>query len=472
MKRRSSTFLAAALAGSILLAACGGGQKPAAPAPAGSQPASQQPQKAEPGKKVTLTVATVNNPDMKNMESLTGEFTRATGIEVKYVVLPENDLRQKVTEDVATGAGKFDIVTIGTFDAQIWAKQKWILPLNPLFDKLPAEEKQKYDLDDIFPTIREALSYNGQLYAIPFYGESSMLYYRKDLLSAKGITLPERPTWQQVADAAKALHDPANGVAGICLRGLPGWGELLAPLNPTINTFGGRWFDEQWNPQLTTPEVKQAVSFYVNLVRNYGQPGAPSSGFTECLNLMANGKAAMWVDATVAAGFLEDPKNSKVVGKIGYAYAPTAVTPKGANWLWAWSLAIESSSKNPEAAFKFLTWATSKEYISLVGEKLGWVVAPPGTRVSTYQNEKYKKAAPFADIVQKSILSANEKDATAKPVPYTGVQYVRIPEFTGLGTEVSQNISAAIAGKMSVDEALQKSQDLALKAVTQGGYKK
>jgi sorbitol/mannitol transport system substrate-binding protein len=419
---------------------------------------------------VTLTVATVNNPDMVTVQSLTSNFTNQTGIKVTYVTLPENELRNKVTADVATGAGKFDIATIGTYDTPIWAKNKWVVPYKPLLNTLPPATRKAYNLGDVFPTIRDALSYRGQLYAVPFYGESSMLYYRKDLLSAKHLTMPLHPTWQHVAAVAKALN--SSSVHGICLRGKPGWGEALAVLNTVINTYGGRWYDMGWNAQLTSPAVKRAVTFYVNLVRQYGEPGAAADGFTECETLMATGKVAMWNDATVAAGFLEDPKQSLEVGKIGFAYAPTAVTPKGSHWLWAWSLAIEAASKHKLAAAEFLTWATSMQYVNLVGTTKGWVTIPPGTRVSTYRNSNYRKAAPFAPIVLSSILTANQSNATLLPVPYKGIQYVEIPEFTGLGTRISELISSAIAGRTSVNAALAAAQKDAQQTAIHGGYKK
>ncbi len=425
---------------------------------------------AQPFKGVTLTVATVNNPDMKVMQKLTGTFEQQTGIKVNYVTLPENDLRKKVTEDVALGAGKFDIATIGTYDAPIWAKNNWIEPLSPMLDKMSADEQKQYDLNDIFPSIRNALSYNGQLYAFPFYGESSMLYYNKDMLAKANVTMPEEPTWEQVANIAKKVK-AANNVPGIVLRGLPGWGEVLAPLDTMINAFGGSWFDMNWNAQLTSPDTKRAVNFYANLLKDAGEPGPTSTGFTEALTLMSTGKAAMWYDATVAAGFLNDPKQSQVAGKIGYALAPVD-KKKNNGWLWAWSLAVESSSKHKDAAFAFIKWATSKDYIQLVGEKQGWGVAPPGTRQSTYANPKYKEAAPFADLVLKSILNADYKKPTLNPVPYEGVQYVAIPEFQQLGTEVSQQIAAAIAGNKSVDDALKASQEIANKVAKDGGYQK
>jgi sorbitol/mannitol transport system substrate-binding protein len=419
----------------------------------------------------TLKIATVNNGDMIVMQSLTSKFRKKYGIKVKYVTLPENVLRQKVTADVATGGGQFDIVTVGTYEVPIWAKKKWIVNLKPYFSKLPATASKAYDLKDVIQKVKLGLSYKNNLHALPFYGESSMTYYNKKLFTAAGLKMPLHPTWKQIKSFAAKLDKPSANQYGICLRALPGWGEFGAPLTTVINTFGGRWFNMKWEPQLTAPETKKAVKFYVDLVRKYGEPGATSSGFTECETAMAQGKTAMWVDATVAAGQLTDPKKSKVAKDIGFAYAPTAVTPRGSHWLWVWSLAIEASSKHKDAAFKFLTWATSKGYIKLVANKNGWGAVPPGTRVSTYKNPNYKKAAgKFASIVLRSMVTADPKHQTLKPVPYTGVQFVGIPEFQRIGTLVTQNLAGAVAGHTSVDSALRTSQRQVERIMKQAGY--
>ncbi|MDX6426838.1 MAG: polyol transport system substrate-binding protein [Gaiellaceae bacterium] len=421
----------------------------------------------------TLTIATVNNPDMIVMQSLTSAFTKKYGINVKYVTLPENTLRQKVTSDVATGGGQFDIATVGTYDVPIWAKNKWLVSINPYFSKLSASASSAYDLKDVLPKVRLGLSYKNQLYALPFYGESSMTYYNKKLFAAAGLKMPLHPTWDQVATFAAKLNKPSANRYGICLRGLPGWGEFGAPLTTVVNTFGGEWFNMKWEPQLTSPAFEAAANFYVNLIRKSGEPGATSSGFTECETAMAQGRTAMWVDATVAAGQLTDPTKSQVAKDIGFAYAPTKVTPLGSHWLWSWSLAVEASSKNKDAAFKFLTWATSRDYIKLVASKNGWASVPPGTRISTYKNPSYKKAAgAFESIVLNSMLTADPTHSTLHKVPYTGVQFVGIPEFQNIGTLVTQNLAGALAGSTSVSSALSTSQSQVTRIMKQGGYLK
>jgi sorbitol/mannitol transport system substrate-binding protein len=401
----------------------------------------------------SITVAAVGNPQMEDLQKLVPEFQKAhSNIQVKIVILPENQLRQQVTQDVATHSGRFDLSMIGTYEVPLWAKNGWIENLAPYVQKTSS-----YQPDDLIPGVAKALSYKGSLYAVPFYGESSFLMYRRDMLQAAGVSLSQSPTWDEVAAAAHAVNNPSKGIAGICLRGLPGWGEQLAPLDTVVNTFGGRWYDEQWNAQLTSPKFKEAVNFYVNLIKTAGEPGAANAGFGECLNAYNGGKVAMWYDATVgASNFTGD-----AAANSGYALAPTKIKPYS-GWLWAWSLGVPSTSTKKDAAWTFAAWATSADYIKLVGTKLGWNHVPPGTRTSTYQISDYQKVAgSFAQLTLDSITHADVNHPTVDPVPYTGIQYVDIPEFQELGTQVSQQIAAAIAGTTSVDQALQQAQQLA-----------
>ncbi|MGR9308108.1 ABC transporter substrate-binding protein [Rhizobium leguminosarum] len=411
----------------------------------------------------TLTIATVNNGDMIRMQKLTDDFkAKNPGIDLEWVTLEENVLRQKVTTDIATKGGQYDVLTIGTYEVPIWAKQDWLLPL----DNLGAN----YDVDDLLPAIRSGLTVDGKLYAAPFYGESSMVMYRKDLFDAAGLKMPDAPTWDFVADAARKITNKDKEIYGICLRGKAGWGENMAFLTAMSNSFGARWFDEKWKPQFDQPEWKDTLDFYVKLMKDAGPPGASSNGFNENLALFQTGKCGMWIDATVAASFVADPKQSQVADKVGFALAPDKGLGKRGNWLWAWSLAIPAGTQKAEAAEKFVAWATSKEYSNLVAEKEGWLNAPPGTRKSLYANADYQKAASFAKMTLDSINAADPSKPTVKPVPYVGIQFVAIPEFQGIGTAIGQQFSAALAGQLSVDQALQSAQQLTTREMTKAGY--
>jgi sorbitol/mannitol transport system substrate-binding protein len=411
------------------------------------------------GTEDSLTVLMVGNPQMVDIEKLTADhFTKDTGIEVNYTILPENELRDKVTQDIATQAGQYDVATIGAYEVPIWSKNEWLQPL----DDYVSDES--FDKDDLLePIVQLMTGEDGNLYALPFYGESSFLMYRKDIFEREGIEMPEQPTWDEVAAAAAKVDGAEPGMKGICLRGLPGWGEQFAPLTTVVNTFGGTWFTEDWEAQVNSPEFTEAVNFYVDLVKKHGEPGAAQAGFTECLNAMSQGKVAMWYDATSAAGSLEDPKVSKVAGKVGYALAPVKETDNS-GWLWSWAWAMPKTTQNADTAAEFMMWASSKEYEQLVGEELGWARVPAGKRSSTYEIPEYKEAAAaFGDLTLKAIESAKPTDPGVQPRPTVGVQYVAIPEFQDLGTKVSQDIAAAMAGRGTVEEALDKGQEEAEK---------
>lgn len=409
-----------------------------------------------------LTVATVNNGHMIEMQKLTSHFEKANpDVNVKWVTLDEGTLRQRITTDIATKGGQFDVMTIGMYEAPIWGKKGWLHELN--FDS-------DYDTNDILPAMRGGLSADGKLYAAPFYGESSMIMYRKDLMDKANMSMPDNPTWGHVADAAAAMTDKNNGVYGICLRGKPGWGDNMAFLTTMANSFGARWFDEDWKPQLDSPAWNHAVNFYVDLLTKYGPPGSSGNSFNEILALFNEGKCGMWIDATIAASFVSDPKQSKVAEHVAYAQSPVAVTNRGANWLWAWSLAVPQGTKQSDDALKFVEWATSKEYIELVGKTNGWASVPTGTRSSTYANPKFQAAANFADAELKAIQSANPSNSTQEPTPYTGVQFAAIPEFQAIGVVVGQQMTAALAGDKSVDEALYDAQKAADREMRKSGY--
>ena len=411
-----------------------------------------------------LVVATVNNGHMIEMQKHTADFEKANpDIKLKWVTLEEGTLRSRVTTDIATKGGQFDVMTIGMYETPIWGKKGWLKELKP---------DAAYDVDDLLPAMRNGLSVDGKLFAAPFYGESSMLMYRKDLTDKAGIKFSERPTWVEVRDAAAKIHDPKAGVYGICLRGKPGWGDNMAFVTTMANSFGGQLFDMGWKPQFESKPWHDAVTFYVDLLKKYGPPGSSANSFNEILALYNEGKCGMWIDATIAASFITDPKQSKVADKVAFAQGPTSATAKGANWLWAWALAIPAGTKNTEAAQKFITWATSKDYINLIAKDKGWAAVPTGTRKSTYANPEFLKAAKFADAEKKAIDSANPNDSTLPKSPYVGVQFAAIPEFQAIGLAVGQQLTSALSGKVTVDQALKASQAAAEREMKKGGYYK
>lgn len=443
--RRRAVAAGLAAAGiSMAVAACAG---------AGSVPSATQ--NSDTG---TITVAVVSNPLITDqMIPLTQSvFEKENpGIHVKFAVYAEGDLRAAIEKDVATHSNEFNVVMISPYEAPLFARNGWLDDLTKKF----ITQDPGYDAKDLLPPVAKALSYQGDLYAAPFYGESSMLYYRKSLLAKAGITMPAHPTWQQVAAAAAKLNQPGKS-SGICLRGLAGWGDNMASLDTVVNTFGGQWFDMHWKPQLTSPAFESAANFYVNLTRKYGESGASNDSFNQLLTLYGQGQCAMWYDSTVAATSIVSTYPS-IAKDTGYAFAPTEKT-KDSGWLYSWAMGIPSGTPDQGAAWKFASWASSRQFDTLVAQKYGWSAVPPGSRTSLYQNPAYQKAAaPFANITLQSLDGADPDHPTVNPAPYVGIQYVDVPQFETLGLQVGEQVAGAISGSESVSQALRTSQSYA-----------
>lgn len=420
-----------------------------------------------PGEKdpTTLSIAIVNNGDMIRLKELSKEFeAEHPAIRLKWVMLEENILRQRVTTDVAIRGGQYDIVMIGAYEVPVWAKRNWLTPLDDLG---PA-----YQADDLIGAIREAVTYNHTQYAAPFNGESAMTYYRTDLFRQAGIDMPAIPSWEFLIQAAAKLHRPDEGVYGLCLRGKAGWGENMGLIVSMANSYGARLFDMNWQPQFDTPEWRATITTYVDALRHYGPPGAAANGFNENLAMFAQGKCALWFDSTAAAPFLSAPETSTVSDRLGFAPPPDENLGRQSGWLWTWAFAIPASSRKADAAKTFIGWAAGPAYFNLVAERAGWLAVPPGTRKSLYTNPDYRRVAPFADMTLNVIDAVNTAAPTVKPVPYAGVQFAAIPEYQGIGTEVGQQFAAAVAGQVSAEDALAEAQASAKRQMTAAGYYK
>ena len=445
-QKRMITMGAGALSATLVLAACSGAGGGGG---GGGDAAAENGGTAD-----TINVIMVNNPQMVDLQELTEEhFTAESGITVNYTVLPENDVRDRISQEFSSQSGQYDVATISNYEVPIFGTNEWLAPLDDF-----AEGDAEFALDDILGPITESMrGPDGDLFGIPFYGESSFTMYRTDVFDELGLTMPDNPTWDEIAELAEQVHTSDAGMAGICLRGLPGWGQIFAPLTTVVNTFGGTWVDEDWAPQVDPPEFVEAVEFYVDLVTSYGQSGAAQSGFTECLNNMTQGETAMWYDATSAAGSLE-ASGSPVQGQVGYAPAPVKETD-GAGWLYAWSWGVQAASEKQDAAWEFISWASSQEYEELVGAELDWSRVPAGKRASTYENPDYLEVAgAFAEPTLEAIEAARPTDPGLQPRPVVGIQFMAFPEFADLATRVSEDVSSAIAGQMAVQEALDAGQ--------------
>ena len=408
----------------------------------------------------SINVLMVNNPQMLELQKLTADnFTKQSGIKVNFVVKVEQDMRDTASTEFGNQSGQYDVATLSNFEIPYYAKAGWIADMQSI------ASDSAFDQADILPSMSSSLSYNGKIYGEPFYGESSFLMYRKDVFAKLGIKVPDNPTWTQVAEWAAKADGSRAGMKGICLRGLAGWGDNLAPLTTVVNTMGGTWFDQGWNAQVNTGGFKKAANFYVDLIHKHGEAGAATFSFPQCLAAMQGGKTSRWYDATSAAGSLE-ASSSPVKGKIGYVAAPHEMTPQ-AGWLYSWAWAIEKATKHLDDAKKFVAWASSKDYEQLVAKDTtnstgGPTNVPAGKRASTYADPTYLKVAgSFATPTLNAIKNAPATNPGVQKRPYTGIQFVGIPAFTDFGLTCAKAVSSAIAGSESTDSALNSCQKVA-----------
>jgi polyol transport system substrate-binding protein len=430
-------------------------------------------EKGAAGGPVTINVAYPNNPICSALAKITVDKFKAAGITVNTAVLPENDLRQKLTTEASTGGTTYDIFIIGPYEAQTWARNHWLEDMEPYFKTLSPDQLAAYDRADQIQGMVQSLALNGDSYAMPFYGESSFIMYNKELFAAKGLTMPEHPTWDQIYDLAVKINDPANGIVGMTMRGAPGWGMSGAPFVTIVNAFGGQFYDMNWHATVDTPEQRAAWEMYKKILRDAGQKDILSYTYNECIALMKSGKCGIYYDATSIAPPLE-AADSVIKGKVGYAFAPVEKLQKNTAWLWNWSMGInpKSSDAKKKAAFQYILWATSKDYVklSLQIDPSG-ASTPPASRSSTYQLPQYA-SLPYARLTLLTLQNMDFNHPTLNPVPYHGLQYIAIPEFADIGTKMTQNLADYVVDKMTLDQAIQNTQAVFEQAAKDGGYQK
>ncbi len=421
---------------------------------------------------VEVNIALANNPLSQALAKIAQEEYSAEGVSVNISVLPENDLRQRLTTEASTGGTTYDIFYLGPYEAATWAKNGWLENLEPYFKGLSAADAAWYDRGDLIQGMAQSLSVDGEAYALPFYGESSFIMYNKELFAQKGLTMPAEPTWDEIYELAKKIHDPAKGIVGMTMRGAPGWGMSGAPFVTMVNAFGGRFFDMDWNATVDTPEQREAWAMYKKILREAGQADILSYTYNECIGLMASGKCGIYYDATSIAPPLE-ADDSKVQGKMGYVMAPHDKLKTNTAWLWNWAMGLNpnSSKAKKDAAFDFMLWATSKDYVKMTVEMdPTGASTPPASRSSTYELPVYA-AAPYADMTLKSLEGMDFTKPTVDPVPYVGLQYIAIPEFADAGTKMTEYLADYVVDKISLDEAIRKTQAVFEQVAIDGSYK-
>lgn len=416
---------------------------------------------------ITVSVAMLNNPICSKLADLTKEYYEAEGVKIDFAILPENDLREKATLEASTGGTTYDIYFTGPFEASFWIDYGWSENLQPYIDNMTEEQKASFDLEDIFPNIRDSLAdkETGDLYALPFFGESSFFMYNKELFEQAGVEMPENPTWEEIYDLAVAVDDEEAGITGMTMRGAPGWGMSGAPFVTMVNAMGGQFYDMDWNATVDTPEQRAAWEMYKNILRDAGQDDIITYTYNECISLMTSGKCGIWYDATSNGPNLEGA-DSLIKDKVGYVAAPSG-------WLWSWGMNMNpnSSDEKKQAAFDFMVWACSKDYVNLTLEvDSSGQFTPSGVRASTYELDEYKDL-PYAQATLDAMANSDFNHPCKNEVPYVGCQYIAIPEFPEAGDKMTENLAAYVTDDMTLDEAIADTQKVFEQVAEEGGYK-
>jgi ABC-type glycerol-3-phosphate transport system substrate-binding protein len=394
-------------------------------------------QNAKPLAGTQINVVLRSLPETDYITPQIPKFEEDTGIKVQVINFPENQLRDKLVQDLSTGAGQYQVIALDSMAVPEFVEANWIVP----FKGVDKEAEQKYDLQDIDPAARGLLSYKDKLYALPIYAEISHMMYRKDLFEQAGVKPPT--TFDEFAAVAKQFTDKAAGKYGVAMRGLRGFGMNMSTFVTFFRGFGGQFLDETNHPIFNNDAGVKSLQFYSDLLRNYGPPGEANFSWDDVQNAFTSGKVAMIIDADNFYTRIEDPKKSTIVGKIGYANVPAG--PHGAFCnSYALGFAVSAvgakSDKQKQAAAQFILWATS--YDMQLGSVDVGIVSQ--TRDKVLNSDKYKeKANP------QWLKSVAESWKLANPN-----YFPKTVAWRSMGDIVSVAVQEAIAGTKSPKAAL------------------
>jgi multiple sugar transport system substrate-binding protein len=357
----------------------------------------------------------VNSHDWTNevIRPALPEFEALTGIKVAWEIFPEDQFRQKLAVELVSASGSVDgFQSLTSWDGLRFMKAGWYEPIQKYLGN-PALTNPQFNFDDFFPNTRQIATVGGTLIGIPLYPEVQVLYYRKDVLQQKGIKVPQ--TMDELEAAAKQLTDKPNNFYGYVSRGKRS--AAVYTLAPFIFNQGGHWLDKDNQPQLTTPAALKGLDMYGRMLREYGPPGAVNIHVYEVYDLMTQGRVAMATESSNGVSTMENPTKNKFVGKVGYARVPRG--PAGSHTpIISWAISIAAQSKNKEAAWYFVQWATSREMVQRQGK-----AKVPVARKSVWDGRDFQASQPreWLDSFQGALADGypNQANPVVVAVPET-----------------------------------------------------
>ncbi|NLJ80700.1 MAG: extracellular solute-binding protein [Firmicutes bacterium] len=391
-----------------------------------------------------ITVAMATHPSTDGFRSMVQEFEDLTGITVRWDVMEEIYLHDKILTEHAARTGRYDVLMMDVVWMGEFANRRVVVPLDDYLAD-PQKTPAWFNYDDIVPAYSQGLGvYDKKVYGIPSAGESAFIAYRKDLFEKYGYDPASIKTYDDLLEAAQFFHNKEENLAGISMRGrrghhiVYGWFQSLYP-------FGGAVFHPgTFDIAVETPETIASLQYFVDLMK-FAPPGIENFSHEEATTTFMQGHAAIWFDATALAPWIEDQTKSKVAGSIGYLAPPTG--PKGsAAAIAGWNLAVSASSTKADAAWAFINFMTSElkaeEYV-----KNGGVV----TRASILRDPQFIEEYHYYPQVLESLDLAAvlvDQDIDWRP---------RIPEWPRIGEALGLNASLALTGQVTPEVAMERS---------------
>ena len=383
-----------------------------------------------------INVVLFGMPYTRGLQAIADDFEAETGIKANIEVIGQDVFENRITLTFTGATGDIDVVHTPVIQVQRWVAANWLKAITEEVDAMPGK-------DDILAGPLDAYLIKGERWAVPFMAGTGLMTYRKDILDAAGLDVPE--TWEDMMEVAAAVHN--DETAAIAMRAVPGQGFNMFIFPMVMRAYGGKFFEDYVNgdltPAINSPENLEALNIYIKLLNEYAPQGAGNFNFAEVNAAAQNGQIVFAVEGTGVVSQIVDPEKSKFANETGLALPPGG--PAGRSPAIAvHGLGIPASAANPEAAAKFIEWAVSTDTVTKISLAEPF---PDFTTGTVADNEEViaKYASVHPDFLRLRVQALDLAIGHYRPL---------IPEWPAMGAAIGEHINAAINGLVSPEEAL------------------
>jgi ABC-type glycerol-3-phosphate transport system substrate-binding protein len=399
-----------------------------------------------------IAVAVIPASYFDNLIAIAPTFEALTGVKVRFEKVPPGQIRQKAMLDLSSKTATYATSATDPMYYPLYVSNKWIDPIDHYLNDASLTDRAWFNNDDIFKAWRDANSYEGKPYAVPYDGEVTVQVYRKDLYDAKGLKAAD--TLDEFLKNAAAINDPANRVYGMALRGFAGAGQNMYIYPSLFREFGGEWFKGK-KVVVDSPEAVKALEWYVDAESKYAPPAVRNWNWPDIADAFSQGTLGCYIDAHSSASVLMNPEKSKVIGKIAYARWPKGPTGKRCTSIWNWGFPVNAalSDKQKKATWLFVTWAASAE----TQARTSWKFNGPAKRTGLNRASLWKSpdfvamTKDFGPNFVDAALTSLQQDTDVEWRP-------RVPQWPAIGDTMATAIQAALVGQKKPKQALDDAQ--------------